>query len=136
MRALVAGAQALVREGLKRVTLQIEGTCEFIETADVAKARAALRGTTPFDIAWFDKALFTADEIARLRRDQPRLRLLTLSAQERAPQSAQLLVAGISVLVPKSASTDILAVALRLAMAGNVCVRGNSPAHPPTTFTD
>jgi DNA-binding NarL/FixJ family response regulator len=136
MRALLADTQALVREGLKRVTLQIEGTCEFIEAVDAATARAALRGAPPFDIAWFDVALFTADEIAGLRHDQPRLLLLTLSAHEEPHQAAQLLDAGINVLVPKSASTDILAAALRLAMAGDVCVRGNSPAHVPTTFTD
>jgi len=136
MRILLADAQALVREGLKRVTLQIEGTCDFIEAADAATARAALRGTPPFDIAWFDETLFTADEIAGLRHDQPRLLLLTLIAHEEVPQSAQLLVAGINALVPKSASTDILAAALRLAIAGNVCVRGNSPAHSPAIFTD
>lgn len=134
MRVLLAQAQALVREGLKYVTLQIDATCEFIEAADAATARNVMRGTQRFDAAWFDGALFGTDEIAALRQDQPRLLLLALVSPHDDAASARMLGAGINALVPKSASTDILAAALRLAIAGDVCVRGNNLAHPHLTF--
>jgi DNA-binding NarL/FixJ family response regulator len=136
MRVLLAEAQALIREGLKHVTLQIDAACEFIEAADAATARVVIRDPQRFDAAWFDGALFGADEIAALRQDQPRLLLLALVSPHDDATSERMLVAGINALVPKSASTDILAAALRLAIAGNVCVRGNNVAHPQANFLD
>jgi len=136
MRVLLAEAQALVREGLKHVTLQIDATCEFIEAADVATARAAIRGKQRLDAAWFDGALFGADEIAALRQDQPRLLLLALISSRDGTESTRMLAAGINALVPKSASTEILAAALRLAVSGDVCVSGNELARAAATFAD
>ena len=136
MRVLLAEAQALVREGLKHVTLQIDATCEFIEAADAATARAVMRGTQRFDAAWFDGALFGADEIAALRQDQPRLLLLALTSPHDDAASTRMLVAGINALVPKSASTDILAAALRLAIAGDVCVHGHNLGYSHASFAD
>lgn len=138
MRVLLAEPQALVREGLKRVTLQIDAMCEFIEAVDAATARAAINSAPAFDAAWFNEALLSADEISTLRSDQPQLLLLALSDCADGVASARMLNAGINALVPKTASTDILAAAFRLAMSGNVCVRGNDLARPPAspTFMD
>ena len=138
MRVLLAEPQALVREGLKRVTLQIDATCEFMEAADAATARAAINSAPAFDAAWFDEALFSADEISTLRVDQPKLLLLALSDCTDCAAMAGMLKAGINALIPKTASTEILAAALRLAISGNVCVRGNDLARVPAspTFMD
>lgn len=138
MRVLLAEPQALVREGLKRVTLQIDAKCEFIEAVDAATARAAMQSAPPFDAAWFDEALLSADEISALRSDQPKLLLLALSECTDCSAIAHMLKAGINALIPKTASTEILTAALRLALSGNVCVRGNDLAHPHAnpTFMD
>lgn len=135
MRVLLAEPQALVREGLKRVTLQIDGACEFVEAADAETARAAMLGVPTFDAAWFNVDFFGANEIVAMRHDQPRLLLLALGARVDDIASARMLVAGINALVPQSASTEVFAAALRLAMTGDVCVRGNDLAHPTAIST-
>lgn len=132
MRVLLAEAQALVREGLKRVTLQIDGTCEFVEATDAAMARAAMQSTQLFDAAWFDESLLGAAEIVTLRRSQPQLLLLALSDGADEAASARMIKAGINAFVSKSASSDILVAVLRLVIAGDVCVRGNGVTHPHT----
>ena len=126
MRILLAEAQALVREGLKRVALEVDVKCEFVEAADAATARSLLRGAQSLDAVLFDEGLFTLDELATLRRDRPRLLLLALVARNDAGTSAQLLGAGVDALVPRSAPIEILGATLRVALAGDVCVRGNS----------
>jgi DNA-binding NarL/FixJ family response regulator len=136
MRVLLADARALVREGLRRVTLQIDGTCDFVEAADAGTALAALRHAPPFDAAWFDEALFAPDEIVALRYELPQLLLLALVARFDAPASTRMLGAGINAVVPRTASTDVLGAALRLAMAGNVCIRGNDSEHPRARLKD
>lgn len=62
MRVLLAEAKALTREGLKRVTLQIDANCKFVEAADAATAQLAIVDPHFFDVAWFNAALFTAGE--------------------------------------------------------------------------
>lgn len=134
MRVLLVEAHALVREGLKQVTLQIDAPCEFFEVTDAEAARALLHRTERIDAAWFDAALFGADEIAGLRRHWPSALLLALASCSDAATSRSMLLAGVNVVVPKSASADTLAAALRLAIAGNVCVRGNHAAHAHASF--
>lgn len=130
MRILLADAQALTREGLKRVALEVEASTQFIEAANAAAARTILRGAPPLDAALFDEGLFGLDELATMRGDRPGMVLLALAAGDDAAASARMLVAGVDAIVPKSAATDILAAALRLALAGDVCVRGNRLSHP------
>jgi len=133
MRILLADTQALTREGLKRVALGIDAAGEFVEAADAAAARISLRDAPPLDAVVFDVALFAPVELSAFRRDNPGLLLIGLTAQDDAAADARWLAAGVSALVPKSATTEILGAALRLAMAGNVCVRGNNPEHPRAT---
>jgi DNA-binding NarL/FixJ family response regulator len=134
MRVLLVEAQALVREGLKQVTLQVDAACEFIEAGDAATARAVLRDAAWIDAAWIDVADFTAAEFAAIRSDRPAMMLLALTTCADAAALDSLLGAGINVLVPKSASTDIMAATLRLAIAGNVCVRGSHAGRPCASF--
>ena len=131
MLVLLAASQALMREGLKRITLQVEATCEFVEVTDALAARSAMHvdGTAIFDAAWFDASYFGPGEIAALRHDQPALLLLALNEREDEAAAARLLAAGVNAVVPQSASSEILAAVLRLAMSGNVCVRGNKLGH-------
>lgn len=136
MRVLLAEAQALVREGLKRIALEVDAACEFVEAVDAETARAALRSAPPLDAALFDEAFLDVDEIVALRRDQPRLLLLALIARNDPAASARMLVAGVNALVPKSSSTEILCAALRVALAGDVCVRGNRIAHVYPAYAD
>ncbi len=128
MRVLLVEAQALVREGLKQVTLQIDATCEFIEAADAATARAVLRKAERIDAAWIDAALVAGEDVAAFRCDRPDAMLLVLTSRADAALDS-LLAVGINALVPKSASTDILAAALRLTVAGDVWVRGSHTGH-------
>lgn len=130
MRILLAEPQALTREGLKRVTLEIDAVTEFVEAADGAAMRAALRTALPLDAALFDSALFAPDELPAWRHDRPGLLLIALTADDDTQAAARWLAAGVNALVPKSAPTEVLAAALRLAMAGNVCVHGNRLARP------
>jgi len=125
MRILLAEAQALVREGLKRVALEIDPACEFVEAADAACARTAFRNARAFDAALFDQRFFPAHELTTLRHEQPRLLLLALVERSDAVVSEQMFAAGADALVPRSASIELLGAALRVALAGDVCVRGN-----------
>ncbi|MEO8344850.1 MAG: response regulator transcription factor [Betaproteobacteria bacterium] len=129
MRVLLAGRQALVREGLKRVALEIDDTCEFVEAADSVSASAALLRISPFDAVWFDEGFFPIDELAALRQAQPRLPLLALVGKTDEGARAALLSAGANALVPRSAPIGVLSAALRLVLAGDVCVRSNDLAH-------
>jgi DNA-binding NarL/FixJ family response regulator len=138
MRILLADAHALTREGLKRVALEIDAACEFVEAADAAVARAALCSALPLDAALFDVALFTHDEVSACRRDWPSLLLIALTASDDAAADVRWLAAGVNALVPKAAPTANLSAALRLALAGNVHVRGNglSLAHPAAAVSE
>jgi DNA-binding NarL/FixJ family response regulator len=134
MRILLADAQALTREGLKRVALEIDAASEFVEAADGASARAAFGSTRSLDAALFDDGLLTPGELAEWRHDHPGILLIALSGHDAAATKAMWLAAGVDALVPKSASMVVLAAALRLAMAGDVCVRGNHPALTHAAF--
>jgi DNA-binding NarL/FixJ family response regulator len=123
MRFLLADPHALTREGLKRVALDIDADSEFVEAASAATARAALRAAPSLDALLFDDAIFNPAELAALRRERPGLALVALTARDDPEVIAGWLAAGINALVPKSAPTVILGAALRLAMAGDVCVQ-------------
>jgi len=131
MRILLADAHALTREGLKRVALEIDTTCEFVEAADAVVARAALCGTPLPDAALFDVALFKPDEVSAWRHDRSKLLLIALTAHDDAAADARWLAAGVSALVPKAAPTANLSAALRLAIAGDICVQNGRAAHAP-----
>ncbi len=131
MRILLADAQALTREGLKRVALEVDPASEFVEAADGAAARIALRSAPPLDAALFDDALLAPDELSAFRHDQPELLMIALTAHDDAAAAARWLAAGVSALVPKSAPTAILGAALRLAIAGGVCVQNGGVAQAP-----
>ncbi|MEO6749460.1 MAG: response regulator transcription factor [Casimicrobiaceae bacterium] len=124
MRVLLAETHSLVREGLKRVALAIDPACAFVETTDAAAARAAMSGDAAFDIALFDDALLGAADLTTWRRDYPRLLMVVLVADSRSIASARMLEAGINALLPRSSPVDVIAAALRVALAGNVIVRG------------
>ena len=126
MLFLLAEPQALTREGLKRVALEIDAASEFVEAADAAQANAVLSEGSQPDAAVFDAMLFTPDEIAALRLRRPQWILIALVAQDDGATTARWLSAGVNALVPKAAPTQLLAAALRLAMAGNVYVRGSA----------
>jgi DNA-binding NarL/FixJ family response regulator len=130
MRILLADAQALTREGLKRVALEVDAASEFVEAADGASARAAFGSARSLDAALFDDALLAPGELAEWRHNHPGILLIALSGHDAAATEAMWLAAGVDALVPKSAPTEVLAAALRLAMAGNVCVHGNRLALP------
>lgn len=123
MRILLAEPQALTREGLKRVVLEIDAASEFVEAVDAASARSALRNTPLLDAALFDEALIAPDEVCAWRREYPQLLLIALTARDEAAATACWLAAGVNALVPKSAPTAHLSAALRLAVAGDVYVQ-------------
>ncbi|MEO8975811.1 MAG: response regulator transcription factor [Casimicrobiaceae bacterium] len=125
MRVLLAERQALVREGLKRVALEIDASCEFVEATDSVSAGMALTGFSPFNAVWFDEDFFPIDELAALRHAHPRLPLLALVGRSDGTARAALLAAGANALVPRSAPMSVLGAALCLVLAGNVCVRCN-----------
>ena len=132
MRILLAEPQALTREGLKRVALEIDPDNEFVEAADGATARMALGSRPPLDAALFDEALLAPDELSEFRHDQPDLLLIALTAHGGdAAADAKWLAAGVRAIVPKSAPTAILGAALRLAIAGDVCVQNGGGGHAP-----
>jgi DNA-binding NarL/FixJ family response regulator len=130
MRILLAESHALTREGLKRVALEVDADSVFVEAIDAVAARSALCGTLPLDVALFDEKLVTPIEASTWRRQHPQLLLIALTAHDDAASTAPWLAAGVNALVPKSAPTANLSAALRLAMAGDVCVQhgGAMPA--------
>ncbi|MFO1313013.1 MAG: response regulator transcription factor [Burkholderiales bacterium] len=126
MRVLLADAQALVREGLKSVSLQIDGSCQFVEAGDAVTARRAMRSESPPDVAWIDETLLEADELVALRCERPALIIVALATRETGI-AMRLRAARIDARVPKSAPVEVLGAVLRLALAGNAYVRGNLP---------
>ena len=134
MRILLADTQALTREGLKRVALEVDAASEFVEAVDGASARAAFGGARTLDAVLFDDSSFTPDEISAIRHDHPEMLLIALTAHDDAIADVHWLAAGVNALLPKSAPTAILNAVLRVAIAGNVCVYGNCPALRQATF--
>jgi DNA-binding NarL/FixJ family response regulator len=135
MLFLLAEPQALTREGLKRVALDIDAACEFVEAADAAQASMALRNGLPLDAMVFDAALFTPEEVFALRQGRPEWLLIALIARDDQAAAARWFSAGVNALVPKAATTEVLSAALRSAMAGDVHVRGRSSLPPQPVFT-
>jgi DNA-binding NarL/FixJ family response regulator len=136
MRILLAEPQALTREGLKRVVLELDAASEFVEAVDATAARASLRSGLPLDAALFDDAFFTPDEISAMRHGRPAMLLIALTTHDAAIADVQWLAAGANALVPKSAPTAILNATLRLAIAGNVCVQYGGTARTPVATSN
>ena len=64
------------------------------------------------------------------------LLLIALTARNDLVADAHWLAAGVNALVPKSAPTAILSAALRLAIAGDVCVQFNGTARSRAAYAD
>jgi len=130
MLFLLAEPQALTREGLKRVALDIDAASKFVEAADAAQASRALGDGLPLDAMVFDAALFTPEQVFALRQGRPGWLLIALIARDDQAAAARWFPAGVNALVPKAATAEVLAAALRSAMAGDVHVRGGVSLPP------
>ncbi len=128
MLFLLAEPHALTREGLKRIALDADAANEFVEAVDSAQATTALG--LPLDAMVFDATLLTPEQVFALRQSRPQWVLIALIARD-DQAAVRRLSAGMDALVPKAATTEVLAAALRLAMGGgDVHVRGRAPLPP------
>ncbi len=126
MLFLLAEPHALTREGLKRIALDVDAASEFVEAADSAQASTALGPP-------LDATQLTPEQVLALRQSRPQWVLIALIARD-DQAAVRRLSAGMDALVPKAATTEVLAAALRLAMGGgDVHVRGSAPPPPAPT---
>jgi DNA-binding NarL/FixJ family response regulator len=133
MRILLIESHALFREGLKRVLSDIEPACAFIEAGATRDAGLAPQKGVAFDAMLFDARLVSCAEIVVCRGRLPHALLLAFINGDDHSAGHALLAAGVDALVPRSVPLATLAAALRVALAGDICVRGSLPAgivHP------
>jgi DNA-binding NarL/FixJ family response regulator len=132
MRLLIADGHALVREGLRRVVLDVLPGTDLVEAADAAALSAGLAADPGPDGALFDDGMLAAREIRRWRRARPDVLLVALDHGADPAAAARLLGAGVNAVASRSAPAAVLGATLRVALAGSVYVQdGRAPLPSP-----
>ena len=121
MKILVADDHALIREALRYLLQELDGSVTVVEAFDGASAQAAAAAHADLDLALVDLKLPGVDGfdlLAQLRQGYPDLPLVVLSATEDAPTMRAALDRGATGFIPKSASNRVMLGALRLVLSG------------------
>lgn len=120
IRLVVADAQQLVREGVKRVVSADPGIVVVGESADLASTLEVVAATRP-DVLLLDPALGNAHELDALRAVTERfagMPVLVLSAYSEAQFGIAALRLGAAGYIGKSTGADIVVKAIRKAHGG------------------
>jgi two-component system, NarL family, invasion response regulator UvrY len=120
LRILIADDHTVVRKGLRQILLEEFPTAEITETADAAALfMKVLRedwDVVITDISMPDKS--GLEVLQQIRRDQPRLPVLILSAHSEDQYAIRALKAGASGYLCKDSASDELVVAIRRILMG------------------
>jgi two-component system, NarL family, invasion response regulator UvrY len=120
LRILIADDHTVVRKGLRQILLEEFPTAEITETADAAALfMKVLRedwDVVITDISMPDKS--GLEVLQQIRRDQPRLPVLILSAHSEDQYAIRALKAGASGYLCKDSASDELVIAIRRILMG------------------
>jgi two-component system invasion response regulator UvrY len=120
LRILIADDHTVVRKGLKQILLEEFPTAEITETADAsALFMKVLReewDVVITDISMPDKS--GLEVLQQIRRDQPRLPVLILSAHSEDQYAIRALKAGASGYLCKDSASEELVTAIRRILLG------------------
>ncbi len=120
LRILIADDHTVVRKGLRQILLEEFPTAEITETADAAalflKVLREDWDVVITDISMPDKS--GLEVLQQIRRDQPRLPVLILSAHSEDQYAIRALKAGASGYLCKDSASDELVIAIRRILMG------------------
>jgi DNA-binding NarL/FixJ family response regulator len=125
MKILICDDHALFREGLELLLAQLEPGARLESVPDAESALARAAADADLDLVLLDLALpglSGLDALAALRRDQPAIPVVVLSASESPADARAALDRGASGFIPKSTPGSVLVAALRLVLGGGVYV--------------
>lgn len=128
MKILLIDDHPLILSAFESLILRVEEGCELLGAESADEARALLAAHPDIDLILMDLMLADVDGfelLAELRREHPTVPVMVVSASEKGDDMMRALQDGAMGFVPKRASNELLAEALRLVMAGGVYV-------PPT----
>jgi DNA-binding NarL/FixJ family response regulator len=128
MKILLIDDHPLILSAFQALIERVEEGSQLIGAERADEARALLECHPDFDLILMDLMLVDVDGfelLAELRRDHPTIPVMVVSASDRGDDMQRALHDGAMGFVPKRASNDLLAEALKLVMAGGVYV-------PPT----
>jgi DNA-binding NarL/FixJ family response regulator len=123
-RVLIVDDHPIVRQGLRRM---IETESDLVVCGEVQterEARAAIRALVP-DVVIVDISLAQGDGLELVRdvhAQQPELPMLVLSMHDELIYGQRLLAAGASGYIMKQAASELLLVALRRVLSGDIYV--------------
>lgn len=123
LKLILADDQALVREALKAVLLGLGEVDEVVEAGDFPGAAAAIAAHPDASAALVDlvmPGMQVPEGIAVLAEARPAVPILVISGHEEPEICMAALAAGARGYVPKSATREVFAAAIRLVLAGGL----------------
>ncbi|HSI60828.1 MAG TPA: response regulator transcription factor [Ideonella sp.] len=134
MKVLLVDDHPLILSALKAMIEQLSPGVHVNAASNEDDARAFLRAERDHDLVLLDLQLGDAngfDILSEMRRAYPTLPVVVVSASDRAIDVIQAIDIGAMGFLPKRMSTEALADALRLVMAGGIFVPTMSLAGLP-----
>lgn len=125
MRVMLIDDHPLIVSALQRILRELDAHIEVVPAGSAAAAREVLRGDTGFDLVLLDLALPDVDGHAflrELRRTQPSLPVVVVSASERTADVVRAIDAGAMGFVTKRSTAQGLLDALRGVLRGAIVV--------------
>ena len=125
MKVLLIDDHPLILQALKTVIEGLGDDVKVVGADSAAAARQALQAHTDFNLVLLDLQLGDAsgfDVLDEFRAAYPALPVVVISASDRASDVIRSIDQGAMGFVPKRNSTELLAQALKLVMAGGIYV--------------
>jgi DNA-binding NarL/FixJ family response regulator len=139
MKILVVDDHVLIREAMRSVLNELDGTAAILEAPDGAAAMKLIEqhddlGLVLLDLSLPDRNGFSL--LSDLRELRPGVSVVVMSAREEGADVRRALDLGAMGFIPKSAQRDVLLGALRLVFAGGIYIppqilARDGPAVPP-----
>jgi DNA-binding NarL/FixJ family response regulator len=123
MKVLVVDDHPLIREALRNVLVELDPSCELLESADSAGALRIAAACADIDLVLLDLNLPDTDGFATLealRRRRPATAVVMLSAQNDHQLVTRSIALGAAGYIPKSTSHEVMVSALRLVCSGGM----------------
>jgi DNA-binding NarL/FixJ family response regulator len=121
MKILLADDHALIRSGLRGELVELDAVLEFVEAWDAETLRQMLDRHRDVDLALVDltmPGMRGAETIGALREQFPTVPLIVLSGNDAPVEVRDVLQAGASGFIPKTAMSKLMLHAIRLVLAG------------------
>jgi len=125
MKILVVDDHALIREALRGVLKELDGTATILEASDGAAAMHLMAQHGDFGLVMLDLALPDRDGfslLSELRERYPGVSVVIMSGLEERADVAKALDLGALGFIPKSAPREVMLGALRLVFSGGVYI--------------